>query len=77
MGSGTTFTKSYYMSQIESKTRLLAKYQQDLAHWKALLTHTPTKDATKRDIERCKGEIARVKGEISVLKMKMKNAPKG
>lgn len=76
MGSSAR-TKSSYLNEITQLTRLLAKYQEDLAHLKAWLPRTQTKDACKRDIESTKGRIARVKAEISVLKAQMKNAPKG
>ena len=74
---GSSPKKSSYLNQIEAKTRLLIKYQSDLAHYKAWLPRTSTKDACRRDIERTKGEIARIKSEISMLKMQLKNAPKG
>lgn len=76
MGSSAR-TKSSYMNEIQQKMRLLAKYQENLAHQKAWLPRTSTPDACKRQIEQIKGDIARIKTEISSLKMQMKNAPKG
>ena len=76
MGSSAR-TKSSYLNEIAQLTRVLAKHQEDLAHLKAWLPRTHTKDACKRDIELKKGEVARVKAQISLLKAQMKNAPKG
>ena len=75
MGSG--LSKSYYKEAIQSKTRLLNKYKEDLAHQKAWLKETHTKDACKSQIESLKKDIEHVKKEINDLKVKMKNAPKG
>lgn len=76
MGSSAR-TKSSYLNEITQLTGNLAKLQHDLAHYKSMLPTTHTKDSCKRDIERVKGDIASVKAKISVLKLKMKNAPKG
>lgn len=69
--------KSFYLGQIESKTKELVRAQANLAHQKSMLSTTPTKDACKREIERYKGEVAKLKAQISTLKMQMRNAPKG
>lgn len=76
MGSSAR-TKSSYLNEIASLQRELARHQADLAHLKAWLPRTHTKDSCKRDIELKKGDIARVKAKISELKALMKNAPKG
>ena len=73
-------TKSDYLALIESRTRQIASYQMHIASAKAKLAQPINSrmfSSYKSDIANWKAQIAKLKGEISVLKMKMKDAPKG
>ena len=73
-------TKSDFLREIERKQRDIASYEQHIARAKAMLaqpSYSGMFSGYKADIAQNKAHIARIKGEISVLKMKMKDAPKG
>ena len=73
-------TKADYLRQIEILTSDIASYQMNIANAKAKLAqpaYSRMHSSYKSDIANWKAQIARRKGEISVLKMKMKDAPKG
>lgn len=73
-------TKSDYLRQIQSRTERIADCQREIAFLKGLCAQPSqkgNKDTWKARIAEEKGSIARLKGEISVLKLKMKDAPKG
>lgn len=73
-------TKSDYLRAIQSKTEQIAGYQSKIAYLKGLCaapSQKHMKDTWKASIATYQGHIAHIKGEISVLKLKMKDAPKG
>lgn len=73
-------TKSEFLSAIQYKTELIASYKSKIAQLKGLCAQPSQKNMKstwKASIAEYQGHIARLKGEISVLKLKMKDAPKG
>lgn len=73
-------TKADYLRLIEGKQSSIARYEQQIAYAKSRLaepSYSRNHSGYKSDIANCKAQIARLKGEISVLKMKMKDAPRG
>lgn len=79
MGSSPK-TKADYLREIERLTKDIAYYQMHIANAKAKLAqpiNSRMHSGYKSDIAKWKAQIASLKGEISVLKMKMKDAPKG
>lgn len=73
-------TKSDYLREIQYKTERIADYQSKIASLKGLCAQPSQKHMKsnwKASIAEYQGHIARLKGEISVLKLKMKDAPKG
>ena len=77
LNKGSGQSKSYYKAQIQQKMILINKYKEDLAHEKAWLKETHTKDACRSRIESLKKSIEYEKKLLNDLKVKMKNAPKG
>lgn len=72
-------TKSDFLRLIENRQSSIAGYEDWIAREKTKLANPNCVDKAghKSNIANYKSQIARLKGEISVLKMKMKDAPKG
>lgn len=73
-------TKADYLRLIQTNQSSIAHYEQQIAYAKSRLAqpcYSRMHSGYKSDIANWKAQIARLKGEISVLKMKMKDAPKG